>query len=343
MPRERFAFVYELVHRAIESGDFPAAAYAVGSREQVLVRGVCGDARPATLFDMASLSKVLSATMIALHMIENGLICLTDTVGRFFNAPPDKADITIHQLMTHTSGISAHFHLTDWTDDPAKAVDVILGQPLVAGPGETTIYSCMGFILLGKILEQVGSQPLDGLARDWVFDPLGMARTTYRPEGHVAPTEWDSGTGRLLCGVVHDENARFLNGISANAGVFSDLDDMIRFAAMLACGGRSADGSVFLSPAIFRLATADHTPGKSEHRGLGFHLVGEGSFMGDLFPPGSFGHTGFTGTSLAVDPSSGLYVILLTNRVNPTRDNLAIIRFRKIFHNAIYTAFSRSG
>lgn len=244
--------------------------------------------------------------------------------------------------MTHTSGIAAHFHLTDWTDDPAKAVDVILAQPLVARPGEATIYSCMGYILLGKILEQVGGQHLDRLARDWVFDPLGMTRTTYRPEGDIAPTEWDSINGRLICGTVHDENARFLKGISANAGVFSDLDDMIRFAVMLACGGSQADGSAFLSPAMYRLATTNQTPGKSEHRGLGFQLAGDGSFMGDLFPAGSFGHTGFTGTSLAVDPSSGLYVVLLTNRVNPTRDNLAIIRFRKIFHNAIIAAFSRN-
>jgi CubicO group peptidase (beta-lactamase class C family) len=287
-------------------------------------------------------TRLAAATMIALRLIENGLLCLTDTVGRFFTAPTDKTDITIRQLMTHTSGIAAHFHLTDWTDDPAKAVDVILGQPLVAGPGETTIYSCMGFILLGKILEQVGGQPLDGLARDWVFDPLGMTRTTYRPEGDIAPTEWDPGNERLICGTVHDENARFLSGISANAGVFSDLDDMIRFAAMLASGGRRADGSAFLSPGMYRLATADHAPDKSEHRGLGFQLTGEGSFMGDLFPAGSFGHTGFTGTSLAVDPVSGLYVILLTNRVNPTRDNLAIIRFRKVFHNAIFAAFSRN-
>lgn len=342
MSQDRFAFVHELVRRAVESGDYPATAYAVGCRGQVLVRGGCGDARPATLFDMASLSKILSATMIALRMIEKGMICLSDPVGRFFAAPPDKTDITIQQLMTHTSGIAAHFYLADWTDDPDKAADVILAQPLAACPGDETIYSCMGYILLGKILEQVGGQPLDVLALEWVFRPLGMLRTTYRPEGDIAPTEWDKTANRLICGTVHDENARFLKGISANAGVFSDLDDMIRFAVMLTCGGRQADGAAFLSSAMFRLATANLTSGKTENRGLGLKLAGgEGAFMGDLFPAGSIGHTGFTGTSLAVDPTSGLYVVLLTNRVNPTRDNLAIIRFRKIFHNAIYASFSR--
>ncbi len=341
---DSFAVVRRMTRQGIEDGSFPSAAVAVGAGSRLLFREVYGEARPETLFDMASLSKVLATTMIALKMIETGSLCLTDTVGRFIQAPADKSDITIFQLMTHTSGILAHFHLAGLTDDPSRAADLILAQPLAACPGQMTIYSCMGYILLGKILEQIGGRPLDQLADDLVFGPLGMQRTTYHPKAgdDIAPTEWDRETGQYLRGVVHDENARFQKGVSGNAGVFSTLDDMIIFARMVASGGRLPDGAAYLSPAMFALATANHTPGMTENRGLGFKLAGgEGNFMGDLFPARSIGHTGFTGTSLAVDPGSGLFVVLLTNRVHPTRDNIKIIRFRKLLHNAVYAAFSR--
>ncbi|MEA4890019.1 MAG: serine hydrolase domain-containing protein [Clostridiaceae bacterium] len=340
-----FVIVRQMVQQGAEDGTYPSAAVAVGVGGQTLVREAYGAARPETLFDMASMSKVLATTMIAFQMIEAGKLCLTDSVGSFFQAPPDKSDITVFQLMTHTSGIPAHFHLADLTDDPSRAADVILAQPLAACPGQMTVYSCMGYILLGKILEQIGGRPLDQLAESLVFGPLGMKRTTYHPKAgdDIAPTERNRETGQYLRGIVHDENARFLNGISANAGVFSTLDDIALFARMLASGGRLPNGTPYLSTAMFALAAANHTPGMTENRGLGFKLAGgEGNFMGDLFPARSIGHTGFTGTSLVVDPGSGLYVVLLTNRVHPTRDNIGIIRFRKLLHNAVYAAFSRS-
>lgn len=139
--------------------------------------------------------------------------------------------------------------------------------------------------------------------------------------------------------MVHDENARFLGGVSGNAGVFSDLGDMVRFASMLACGG-TYGGTPYLSPATLQTAGRNYTPGMNEHRGLGFHLPGPGSFHGDLFPPGSIGHTGFTGTSLIVDPGSGLYVVLLSNRIHPTRENMKFIRVRRTVHNAAMAEFS---
>ncbi len=333
---EPFAKTAALVALGLEQGAYPSACLSVGVGSRVLCRRVFGDATLHTLYDMASVSKILGATMIALRWLEEGKLRLYDRVGAFLDAPADKADITVLQLMTHTSGIPDHFLLQEECAAPEEAVQAILRHPLAQAPGGAPIYSCMGYILLGKLLEIIGGEPLDKLARAWVFEPLGMARTTYHPTGDVAPTEWDPETQALLRGVVHDENARFLGGISANAGIFSDLTDMTRFAQMLACGGRLPDGSAYLSPATLRAALVNRTPGPDrEFRGLGFNLAGSpANFLGDLMSPRAYGHTGFTGTSFAVDPETGLFVVLLTNRVCPTRDNLRLIRLRSLIHNA---------
>ena len=191
----------------------------------------------------------------------------------------------------------------------------------------------MGYIVLGKVLETVYGRPLDVLAHERVFEPLGMTHTGYCPMGgNIAATEVDPGTGIAWQGIVHDENARFLRGVSANAGVFSDIHDMIRFAQMLARGG---DG--YLSPATLRRAIACQAEDGEVRRGLGFHLAGTPeNFMGDLVPPSAFGHTGFTGTSLLVEPETGFFAVLLANRVHPTRENTRLFRFRRKMHNVLY-------
>lgn len=339
-----FERAHELILQGLEQGAYPSAALAIGIGSRVYRKEVYGSCGEHTLFDMASITKILSPTMVAFRFLEEGLIRLYDTISVFFpDAPEDKKDITILQLMTHTSGIPDHFYISDSTDDPADAVKVILNHPLEQAPGGDPIYTCMGYIVLGKILEQVGGAPLDVLAEKYVFGPLGMTHTGYHPTGHIAPTEMDPETGKLLCGVVHDENARFLKGISANAGVFSDLEDMILFSKMLACGGRTEDGAAYLSPAMLSRALINHTPNsKGEFRGLGFNLARSPfNFLGDLLSPRTFGHTGFTGTSFAVDPDTGLWVVLLTNRVCPTRANTKMIRIRSLVHNAVAAEASR--
>lgn len=327
---ELFEDTRALVRQGLASGAYPAAALAIGRGSRVLVTecyGACGE---NTLFDLASLSKVVSTTMVALRFLEEGLLSLTDRVGDIFpQAPADKREITVFHLMTHTSGISPFFFLSKAAPGPEGALEAILARPLVQRTGEGPIYSCMGYILLGKILEKVGGAPLDVLARKWIFDPLGMSHTTYHPQGDVAPTERDSTTGKLIQGVVHDENARFLGGISGNAGVFSNIGDVSRFAAMLSSGG-----SPLLKPETLALAQENRTPQGPEHRGLGFQLAGsEKCFLGTELGPGAFGHTGFTGTSLAVTPDGGLWVVLLTNRVCPTRENTALIPLRRQLHD----------
>lgn len=340
---ERFDRVRALLDEGFVDGAFPSAALSIGMGQEAPVVHTWGPATPNTLYDLASLSKIVGATMIAFRMMEEGRLRLYDTLERFFPAPPDKKDITILHLMTHTSGIPAHYYLSDETDSPEGAAAAILAHPLEQAPGTSPIYSCMGYILLGKILEQIGGAPLNELAQRYVFDPLGMTHTTYRPTGDVAPTERDPSTGELLCGVVHDENARFLNGISANAGIFSDLTDMTRFVQMLVNGGRLPDGSYYLAPATLRAALVNRTPGPGhEFRGLGFNLAGSPfNFLADLMSPSAYGHTGFTGTSIAIDPETGLHMVLLTNRVCPTRENNKLTRLRNLVHNAAAAEASR--
>ena len=344
-----FETAFSLLSDAVRSGAAPCAAAAVGIGDRLLRQEVFGNAQlyptvlPAdqnTRFDMASLTKILSTTTVTFRLIEVGRLCLDDTLGRFLEVPSDKAEITVQQLLTHTSGFAPHMDLEHCAPSPKEALSFILSEPLTYTPGTQEAYSCMGYIVLGKLLEQVGGAPLDQLAQKYVFSPLGMTHTGYRPAGdNFAATEKLS-DATFLSGVVHDENARFLGGVSGNAGLFSDLADVTIFASMLACGGRHK-GKYFLSPAMLQAALHNYTPGMAENRGLGFFLKTPGNFHGDLVSPRSYGHTGFTGTTLLIDPATGLYAVLLSNRVHPTRENTRFLRVRRVFHNAIAAELPR--
>ena len=187
--------------------------------------------------------------------------------------------------------------------------------------------------LLGQLLECLYGLPLNELALQEVFWPLKMKNTSYLPAGgNIASTEMQD-DGFCLTGVVHDENARFLGGVSGNAGVFSTMDDLALFVQMLAAEGELPDGSRYLCPATVRLSMQNRTPGMAQGRGLGFALPWyENGYTGDLFPKETIGHTGFTGTSFSYDPTTGLYLIFLTNRVCPSREGTAIFRVRRLRH-----------
>ena len=330
-----------LLEEGLRDGCFPGAVAAVGCRDQVFAISCVGkisengpEVNEATRYDMASLSKVLGPTMIALRAIEEGKLTLWDRLERFFpDCPEEKKSITIKHLMTHTAGFEPAFWLSEEAKTPEDALSALLAHPLATPVGAEVHYSCMGYITLGKVLETVYGKPLDVLAKEKVFAPLGMENTGYCPAGdNIAATEVDKETGKAWQGIVHDENARFLRGISANAGVFSDIHDMIRFAQML-----SGEGKGLLSPATLRKARECHAYSADARRGLGFHLAGTPeNYMGDLVPDCAFGHTGFTGTSLMVEPTTGLFVILLSNRVHPTRENANLFRFRRRMHNVLY-------
>lgn len=317
---------------------YPSACLGIGIGKTIYVEKAFGEVNLDTLFDIASISKIISTTMIALKYLEEGKIRLHDSISYFFDVPEDKKNITILQLLTHTSKIPSHDYLSTRVDSPENVVDAVLMQELLDQPENTPVYSCLGFILLGKILEKVGGTSIDKLAQEVVFNPLSLSNTTYAPKGdNIAQTEFDKESGKLLCGVVHDENARFLNGISGNAGVFSNLSDMMVFSQMLALYGEKLDGTKFLSKPTMNRAIMNYTNRPNqEFRGLGFNLAhSPANFLGDLTGARTFGHTGFTGTSISIDPDTGVFVVLLTNRVNPTRDNLGLVRMRSLLHNNI--------
>jgi CubicO group peptidase (beta-lactamase class C family) len=347
---EKYATAAGLIHEAIGRGFFPSACLEIGNKTGRIFRHWEGNrsvypvvepVEEDTLFDMASVTKILSPTMVALRFVEEGLLCLSDYVGDFFDAPEDKKEITIFNLLTHTSGIAPYVSIVDKAPSPEKAVETILNLELAFPVGQDVGYSCLGFIVLGKILELVGGATLDILSRKYVFEPLEMKNTTFRPEGdNIAATDFNRQKGTSSVGVVNDHNSRFLGGIAGNAGVFSNLDDLSNFAMMLANMG-SYKGRQYLSSRTFAKAIRNWTPHFDQARGLGFLLTDTRiNPPGELFSTGSYGHTGYTGTSVLVDKDTGLYVIFLTNRVHSEKIDDRILRFRRVLHNAILAASS---
>lgn len=293
-----------------------------------------------TLYDMASLTKVVATTMLFMKFLEKGFVTFHDRIADYIPhfANDEKRHITLFHLLTHTSGLPAYLPLYRLCDGYHDAIRYISEIGLEYAPGEKVVYSDLGFILLGYILEKIGEARLDELCARYVFEPLGMEHTCYNPKtDNVAATEVDSRTGEVLMGRCHDENARFFGGISGHAGLFSNIGDLVRFSSMLINKGATAEGQ-FLSEASFEAMVRNYTGHLNEDRGIGWCVKGEKgriSSGGDLMSPCAFGHTGFTGTSIWVDVPNDIYVVFLTNRVHPSRQNDCIIRFRRVFHNAV--------
>ena len=339
-----FTMADSVITRGLRENAFTAACLLAGKGERILHRRAYGrlsmeDDSPMTSeqtrFDIASVSKPLVTGMLTLRALEAGKLCLSDRLDTFFDAPEDKAGITIEQILTHTAGFSGGLHLWESADDPGEAARIILDTPLACAPGSRMVYGCAGYILLGQLLECLYNLELSELAQQEVFWPLRMRRTGFCPaDGNIAATEMQD-DGRCLQGVTHDENTRFLNGVAGNGGVFSTMDDLALFLQMLAGEGALPDGGRYLSPSTVRMALRPRASGRS----LLFQLPAkEGGYTGDLFPPETVGHTGFTGVSITLDPTSGLYMVLLTNRVCPSRDSTGIYRVRRLAHNAVYAA-----
>lgn len=330
---------------------FPCAAAAVGVGHRVLFRQFIGqrqihptalDLTEDTLFDLASLSKLVSATMITLKFLEEGKLALRDPIRMYLDSPGNYGQCEIRHLLTHTSGLTPWLPLYTMAHPTDDVIPTILSSQPCAPVGEEVRYSCMGYLVLQRILEAIGGEPLHQLAERIVFSPLGMKSACYNPQincplAPVAATEFYSHSKEWATGHVHDENAFYLGGAAGNAGVFATLDDMIAFAGMCSTQGIAKNGDVYLSKRVFRLAIENYTPDKSESRGLGFQLLGnQASPMGDLMAKGSYGHTGFTGTSLYVDRQSGLWGILLTNSVHYGRENRSsFYPLRRRFYNVM--------
>ncbi|MBY6275321.1 serine hydrolase domain-containing protein, partial [Symbiobacterium thermophilum] len=299
---------------------------------------------PGTLFDLASLTKVMATLPAVLRLMEVGEVRLDDPLHLFFPAYQEdgREEIRIRHLLTHTSGLPAgSLAVREPAASREERIARIAEVPLEARPGSRILYSDLGFILLGELVARVSGRPLDRFVREQVHGPLGLEETGYLPEGeraaNAAATEFREHLGRYQCGEVHDQTAAALGGVSGHAGLFGTAPEVAAYGQMWLEGGRGV-----LSPASVAAATRDQTPHipGNEHRGLGWIVAHEGAAFlscGDLFSVGSFGHTGFTGTSLWVDPRRRLVVALLTNRVHFGRSDY-IVRLRPRFHNAVAAA-----
>ena len=355
---DRIGTQYSCAAVAVVRGEETLLKFSAGNRQDYSGTELCHpDPKPITgrtLFDMASVSKLMSTTMVALRLMEDGEFSPYDSIWRFLDYTGNYNGVELRHLMTHTSGLSPHIPLYNVCADPAEGIRTILDSEPLGKPGEQVRYSCMGYILFQRILEAIAGAPLDKLADELVFSPLGMKTACYNPlsrpdivdpaDPDVAATELSRHTGYYIRGHVHDENAHFLGGVSGNAGVFASLDDCVAFAKMLSLRGGIPGGGTFLSRRTFELAIRDHTPGLDEDRGYGFSLrVNDLSASGEFTTPGSYGHNGYTGTSIYCDALTGVTAVLLTNSVHYGRDNRGpFFRDRRIFHNVVFAEADRA-
>jgi CubicO group peptidase (beta-lactamase class C family) len=341
-----------VLRAAVDDRAFPGAYAIVGDSRGVLAEVGAGhldwapSPRPTrhTLWDLASLTKVVGTTTALAQLIERGAVSLDAPVQRYV---PDwigagKESVTVRHLLTHTGGLPAFKDYDKQTHDPDSLATLLFTTPLEHTPGDTMIYSDIGAFMMGRVVERVSGLRLDRYLARHVFRPLQMTETLFNParslRSRVAPTEFDSTRGGLVRGKVHDERAYYLGGIAAHAGLFSTASDLARFVAMLMHGG-SLDGARILRPQTIKQFTAYADSGRS-NRALGWQKP-PAAWAGHSMSSQAFGHTGFTGTSIAVDPELGVYIILLSNRVNPTRNNPKIGDVRSHLADAIVSVVRR--
>jgi CubicO group peptidase (beta-lactamase class C family) len=297
---------------------------------------------------MASLTKVIATTTLSMTLVEEGRLSLGAPVASYlpeFGTTPDRRAITIGHLLRHDSGLPAWAPLWQLARGRTAYLEQIIETPLEAQPGERFVYSDLGIILLGLAIERITGTPLDVLADQRIFTPLAMRDTRFNPLAgpgrpvplrRIAATEVDTiFRMRHVRGWVHDENAYGLGGVAAHAGLFSSARDLATFAQML-LGGGQVEGVRLVGETTLRRFVTRQSDASS--RGLGWDTPSDRSSAGDWFSAASFGHTGFTGTSLWMDPERDAFVIILTNRVNPTRENNRHTALRRDLADAVIQA-----
>jgi CubicO group peptidase (beta-lactamase class C family) len=339
-----------LAEAAIRDAAAPGIAIAVGRHGRLVhLRGYgavdwAPGAAPVTertLFDLASVTKVVAATTAAMILEDEGRLALDRTVASYLPelADPEKAGITVRMLLEHRGGLEAFAPLFREFRGREQYLEQIDRRPLRHPPGTATVYSDWDMVLLQLVIERVTGAPLDSFVHRRILAPLGMADTRYRPDpaerDRIAATEVDPARGGLIWGVVHDPNAWALGGVAGHAGLFGTAADLAVFAQAMLNGG-AYGGVRLVRPATVARWTAPQVAGSS--RALGWDTPAPGSSAGRFFGPRSFGHTGYTGTSLWIDPERGLFVVLLTNRVNPTAENRGHIPLRRAVADAVQEA-----
>jgi beta-glucosidase-like glycosyl hydrolase/CubicO group peptidase (beta-lactamase class C family) len=349
---------YDVIEKAVADKAFPGATLAVGYRGKVALHAfgkLSYDAKfaatvPATMYDIASLTKVVATTTLVAKLAEGDFAVPLDLDAKVERYLPEWASgpntewrhrVTVRHLMTHTSGLPPFKEYWRTSKSKSDTLAKIFAEPLDYEPGTKEVYSDLGIILMAEIIERLTGRKLDDLASSYVFLPLAMKDTMYRPPKKlwptIAPTEIDNNLRhRLVQGEVHDENAFAIGGVSGHAGVFSTAPDLAEFCQMLLNGGVYAHQRILRRSTIAQFTTPQQLSGGT--RTLGWAVPTEGGSSGHYFSAHTFGHTGFTGTSIWIDPDRQLFVVLLTNRVHPTRENIKIQHVRVALHDAVMQA-----
>ena len=323
----KFKDVDAIVDKAVAEGNIPGAVLLVGHDGKVVHRRAFGarSLEPVrepmtvdTVFDLASLTKCIATATSIMKLLEEGRIRLGDPVAAYLPdfAQNGKKDITIRDLLTHYSGMAPDLDLKSAWSGREMAYKMAMSEKPINPPGSQFVYSDINFETLGFLVEKISGQALNEYASANIFVPLGMKHTRFLPPrewvSHIAPTQYDE-QGQMLRGVVHDPTARRMGGVAGHAGLFSTADDMALFAEDLLSGF-----TVLSQSAVDKMTSPEQPPSAAALRGLGWDIDSPFSTnRGELLPVGSFGHTGFTGTSLWIDPVTDTYIILLTNAVHP--------------------------
>jgi len=362
LARELRDSVARVLKAARKDRAFPGAYVVVGDSHGVLAEGSVGQldwvasAKPTehTLWDLASLTKVIGTTTAMAQLVEQGVVDVDAPVQKYLPdwTGPGQEAVTVRHLLTHRSGLPSFKPYDTLTHNPDSLAELLYRTPLARVPGERMVYSDIGAFVMGRIIERVSGQRLDQYLAGHVFAPLAMYETMFRPapflKARTAPTEIDTLRGGLVRGVVHDERAYYLRGIAAHAGLFSSAFDLERFATMMLLGGTLDSARILAPETIARFTVFEDS--MAHNRALGWQkpmrktmadTTLASPWAGHFMSNSAFGHTGFTGTSIAVDPALDLYIILLSNRVNPTRANNKIGGVRNRLADAVVTAVRR--
>jgi CubicO group peptidase (beta-lactamase class C family) len=365
-PSHDWSQVTAVIDSAIRDGVMPGAVLgvSVAGRRLIYGSGRLGNSQPArpdstTLYDLASLTKVIGLTTAVMVAVDRGLLDLDAPVERYVPAfrGEHKNRVTIRHLLTHTAGLPAWRPLFRETASRQEALALADSTPLDTLPGNATVYSDLGAIVLTQAVEFAWGTRIDTILTQEVFPALGMHHTSYLPPAgsrpRIAPTENDPWRGRMLWGEVHDENAARLEGVSGHAGLFSTVTDLLTFGEWFLAGVADAEEDARCKgdrPARLPLLTCagpllheftrrqQLVPGSS--RALAWDTPNGTNSAGTLLSPSSFGHTGFTGTSIWIDPSRDLVLVLLTNRVHPSRERSRIGPIRRAVSDAVVRALS---
>ncbi len=343
-----------LLDRAVSDSAFPGAVAVIGSHTGPIVSVTAGrqdwgseyKTTISTLWDLASLTKVVGTTSALMQLVDAGKVDLDALVQQYLPEwkGTNKEKVSVRQLMTHQGGLPAFKQYYKANVSPDSTYHLFLNTPLDTLPGVRMVYSDIGFILLGKLVERVSGESLDKYVVTRVFQPLGMRDTRYKPPRadryRTAPTEIDPWRGRKLTGEVHDENAFALGQVSGHAGLFSTARDLEKLAGAYLNGGIFGSGRLASAETIRRFTTVVDSTFSS--RAVGWDTPSENSSAGHFIRRPAFGHTGFTGTSIWIAPQHDLYIILLTARVNPTREHNKIGPVRVAVADAAMRALAPS-